>query len=138
MSPLSSPAVAAALAVASFQVTLWITPESFVQVTTVPTATVRVVGVNVVEPMQKVFAGQLPPPPPPPPPPVPLASPPPPHETRPTATIKTPHKPERFRILPPRRIESGSEPQRRRGTARGQTLNKRPVPASVKLHSVTV
>src|SRR5260370_220435 len=64
MSPLSSPAVAAALAVASFQVTLWITPESFVQVTTVPTATARSVGVTLSAPMRKALPEHSPPPPP--------------------------------------------------------------------------
>src|SRR2546423_8304202 len=59
ISPVPSPAPAAALPAASSQNTLWPTPESFFQVTIVPAVTVLVVGVNTLEPMQNVFAGQV-------------------------------------------------------------------------------
>jgi hypothetical protein len=81
-------------------------PESFFQVTVVPEVTVRVVGEKLDPPIQNVFAGQvaggggggggvMPP------------SPPPPQEIAVTTKTKAPIKPEIFRILPPRRAESG-------------------------------
>src|SRR4029077_12974400 len=102
MSPVSSPANAAALPAASSQTTLCPTPEEFCHPTVAPTAAVSVVGVKVLAVMQNVAAGQVPPPPPPPPPPpVPVEEAPtlPPHQTALSATMRAPIKPEIFRML---------------------------------------
>src|ERR1700692_2768846 len=89
MSPVPSPAAAAALPVALFQTTLCPTPEAFCHVTVEPTATVREVGLKALAVMQTVPAGQVPPPPPPPPPPPgEVEYPPPPHEMTPSVRTR--------------------------------------------------
>lgn len=89
MSPVPSPAPAAVLAVASFQIMLCVTPEPFCHVTVEPTATVRVVGAKVVDVMQNVPAGHTPPA-------VPMM-PLPPHDIAVNTTIRAPNRLENFR-----------------------------------------
>jgi hypothetical protein len=82
---------------------LWNTPDVFCHVTVDPTATVRFAGEKLLDPMQNVFAGHvgggvgggvMPP-----------SLPPPPQERALNAKMRTPDKPEIFRILPPRRAD---------------------------------
>ena len=100
MSPVPSPASAAALAVASFQTTLCMTPEAFCHVTVEPFVNVRVVGVKVVEVMQNVPAGHTPPV-------VPMMLLPP-HDMAIKTRIRAPNRIENFRILPPTQVHSDS------------------------------
>jgi hypothetical protein len=137
MSPVPSPAAAAVLPAASSQVTLWETPDWFCHVTVDPTATVRVAGEKLLDPMQKVLAGHvggggggvtIPPSPPPPP-----------QDRALNAKTRAPDKPEIFRILSPRRAESNCTASDR-FVARVGTIrsNKQPVRGARKESPATV